>query len=92
MQNAIESIPHQPAAGIEQMLRRIQSEFLEMPGLRLTLSQAQRLWNLDDTVCEPVLAALVDVHFLVRTADGSFIRSTDTVCRDAVSRASRRIA
>ena len=72
---------------MEQMLRRIQSEFLEMPGLRLTLPQAQRLWNLDALVCESLLAALVDVRFLVRPIDGAFMRQTDTI-----SRVSRRVA
>ena len=32
---------------IDQMLQRIQGEFVEMPGLRLTAAQAQRLWGLD---------------------------------------------
>jgi len=45
-----------------------------MPGLRLTLQQARRLWRLDETVCNAVLAALVDAHFLGRTSDGSFVR------------------
>lgn len=62
--------------GLQQMLRRIQGEFLEMPGLRLTCRQAQRLWNLDALICESLLAALVDAHFLVQTADGLFIQST----------------
>ena len=72
---------------MEQMLRRIQSEFLEMPGLRLTLAQAQRLWNVDGVVCEALFAALVDVRFLVRTIDGFFIRNTDTI-----SHGNRRVA
>ena len=62
--------------GMEYVLRRIQAEFLEMPGLRLTLRQAQRLWNLDALVCESLLAALVDVRFLVQTDDGVFSQRT----------------
>jgi hypothetical protein len=45
-----------------------------MPGLRLTMQQARRLWRLDETVCNAVLAALVDAHFLARTQDGAFVR------------------
>ena len=30
-----------------RILDRVQSEFLEMPGLRLTSAQAARLWSLD---------------------------------------------
>jgi hypothetical protein len=48
------------------LLNRVRSEFIEMPGLRLRLDQAQRLWNLDRTVCELVLSSLVDAKFLRR--------------------------
>jgi hypothetical protein len=61
---------------VEQMLRRIKGEFQEMPGLRLTCRQGQRLWNLDAVVCESLLAALVDVRFLVET-DGVFLQRID---------------
>jgi hypothetical protein len=64
------------STAVDQLLRRIQSEFLEMPGLRLTSRQAQRLWNLDMLVCESLLAALVDVRFLVEQ-DGVFLQRTD---------------
>jgi|RhiMethySRZTD1v2_1073278.scaffolds.fasta_scaffold17519_7 hypothetical protein len=57
--------------GMEHLLRRIQCDFLEMPGLRLTSRQAQRLWDLDELICESLLAALVDVRFLIET-DGVF--------------------
>ncbi len=77
MQNVIES-KAQSSVAMEQTLQRIQYEFLEMPGLRLTFAQAQRLWNLDALVCESLLSALIDVQFLGRTVDGAFIRSTDT--------------
>ena len=60
--------------GVQDLVRRVRGEFLEMPGLRLTLQQARRLWRLDDTACDAVLAALIDAHFLARTADGSFVR------------------
>jgi hypothetical protein len=66
MQNVIESKTHKTGT-MEQMPRRIQCEFLEMPGLRLTLAQAERLWNLDALVCESLLSSLIDVQFLGRT-------------------------
>ena len=56
----------------EHVLRRARAEFLEMPGLRLTSTQAQRLWGLDRRTCDDLLAALTQTHFLVRTRDGSF--------------------
>ena len=60
---------------IEDVLQRIQGEFVEMPGLRLTAAQAQRLWGLDKNVCEQLLTVLVDAKFLSQTRDGSFIRT-----------------
>ena len=70
------------------MLRRIQAEFREMPGLRLTCRQAQRLWNLDQLVCESLLAALVDVRFLVE-CDGVFLQRTDAVASAMLRNAER---
>jgi hypothetical protein len=65
---------HDAKLGIQEVVRRIQGEFLEMPGLRLTSEQARRLWRLDETSCEAVLGALVDAQFLAKTRDGAFIR------------------
>lgn len=59
---------------IDEVLQRIQGEFVEMPGLRLTPAQAQRLWGLERDFCEALLGALVDAKFLAQTRDGSFIR------------------
>lgn len=60
---------------VEEVLQRIQGEYLEMPGLRLTTAQAQRLWGLDQEMCSSLLAALVDASFLRQTRDGAYIRS-----------------
>ena len=58
----------------ETIVRRIQAEFREMPGLRLTPAQAQRLWNLNLGACEAALSYLVANKVLFRTADGSLVR------------------
>ena len=60
---------------IEDVLQRIQGEFTEMPGLRLTPAQAQRLWGLDRNVCDQLLDELVKTKFLSQTRDGSFIKT-----------------
>jgi hypothetical protein len=65
------SAQRQPLEGI---LRRIRGEYTEMPGLRLTATQAQRLWGMDRAACETVLSALVDVEFLIRNRDGAYVR------------------
>jgi len=60
---------------LEDVLRRIQGEYLEMPGLRLTRAQAQRLWGLDRAACDAALVALVETGFLFRNRDGAYVRS-----------------
>jgi hypothetical protein len=60
---------------IQEVVRRIRGEFLEMPGLRLTPEQARRLWRLDATSCDAALGALEQSRFLSRTRDGAFIRN-----------------
>jgi hypothetical protein len=64
----------EPDPAIDEVLRRVQGEFLEMPGLRLTEPQARRLWGLDAVSCETLLGTLVDAKFLFRTRDGAFMR------------------
>lgn len=59
------------------ILQRVYGEFLEMPGLRLTSRQAQRLWGLDEPTCVQVLEYLVDAKFLCRSVNGGYCRSTD---------------
>jgi DNA-binding IclR family transcriptional regulator len=35
-----------------------------MPGMRLTIDQAMRLWDLDRQTCQSLLNSLVEAHFL----------------------------
>lgn len=60
---------------IDELVRRVQGEFLEMPGLRLTEQQARRLWGLDAEGCSAVLHVLVADHFLAETSDGNYMMS-----------------
>jgi hypothetical protein len=60
----------------DSVVRRARAEYLEMPGLRLTSAQAQRLWGLDPRTCDELLAELLSAHFLARTRDGSFVLSS----------------
>lgn len=64
-------------AGDERMLTRVRGEYLEMPGLRLTLAQARRLWGIDATTCERILRLLVDANFLSLRSDSTYARSTE---------------
>ena len=65
--------PPPPAAPSPNLLARIRSEFMEMPGLRLTLIQARRLFALDVVTCAAALTALEAAGFLTRTRDGAFM-------------------
>ena len=59
---------------VESLTRRVRSEYLEMPGLCLTLEQAQRLWSVEKRTCEAVLKSLIDARFLHRSERGFFVR------------------
>jgi hypothetical protein len=52
---------------------RVHGEFGEMPGLTVTVRQAARLFNIEQTLCERVLGALVDEGALAMY-DGKFAR------------------
>lgn len=68
----------QPAPLSADLIRtRIYGEYLEMPGLRLTCAQAQRLWGLDQQTCLTVLDSLISDGFLQRGRDGLYARLTD---------------
>lgn len=59
------------------LINRIRGEFLEMPGLRLTLAQAQRLCGVERALCQRVLGTLVETGFLCVKTDGTYTRLTD---------------
>lgn len=54
---------------------RVRAEFVEMPGMQLTLAQATRLWNLGPDDCRSVIDALVDSGFLRWTAQRTVVRT-----------------
>ena len=60
----------------DHLLERIQGEFAEMPGMRLTFRQAQRLWGLDLPTCRSLLDALVGMGFLIRSPEGVYARAS----------------
>ena len=52
---------------------RIRGEYFEMPGLRLTVPQACRLWHIGRADCATVLELLVQQGVLTQTRDGAFV-------------------
>jgi DNA-binding MarR family transcriptional regulator len=55
---------------------RVRSEFLEMPGLRITTTQAARLWAVDRATSARVLDDLVAAGFLWKHRDGAYLRAS----------------
>ena len=64
----------------DRLLRRVHGEFMEMPGLRLTVAQACRLWNVDATTSLDVLNHLVDEQFL-RVSGSHYVSRSGTRTR-----------
>jgi hypothetical protein len=64
----------EPAAHVRDAATRIQIEYVEMPNLRLTARQVQRLWSLPEELCDAVLALLMRKGFLTLAADGAYVR------------------
>ena len=49
---------------------RIRSDYEEMPGLCVTLTQAQRLWSLDESTCVVALNDLLNEGYLRKAMVG----------------------
>jgi len=71
--------PHEPCTVMlfrtskeDLLLRRARGEYREMPGLRLTIEQAMRLWDLDRQTCLKVLNSLVASHYLAIDGSGRY--------------------
>jgi len=70
-----------PHAGIavrsgtmSKLMAQVQAEYAEMPGLSVTLPQAQRLWAVDRAVCEEMFSRLIALGVLRETTKGRFVR------------------
>lgn len=61
--------------GLLPLAVRVRSEYLEMPGLRLTPAQAGRLLGLDAAVCLRLFTHLVSSGFLRIGRDGHYVRA-----------------
>jgi len=57
------------------LLEQIQAEYAVMPGLSVTLPQAERLWAVDQATCEEVFSRLISRGVLKRTSKGRFVRA-----------------
>ena len=63
------------AEAIRELTRRVQAEYAEMPGLSVTLVQAQRLLAIDESTCAAVFKSLIKRGVLRRTPHGRYVRA-----------------
>ena len=61
-------------ANVEELVVKIQGEFLNAPALRLTLGQVAQRVGAAANACEAVLHALVDSRVLAVTSAGAYER------------------
>ena len=66
------------ALTVRRTIERVRAEFVEMPDLRLTAPQLQRLCGVDSSTCGAILAALVDAQFLKLGQDGRYSRADNS--------------
>jgi hypothetical protein len=66
------SVERRDRASRELLLRRIAAEFREMPCLRVTAEQAERLFGLRSDISSRIIAGLVQQGFLRIDEDGKY--------------------
>jgi hypothetical protein len=74
MTAAIHDVGTRPEV-LRELTRRIQAEYAEMPGLSVTLAQAQRLWAIDRHTCETAFMSLTARGLLRVTTKGRYVRA-----------------
>ena len=60
--------------GRKALLRRVQGEFEEMPGIPLTVNQASRLLSISPDIVSRIFSQLVEDGILRLTPDGRYRR------------------
>jgi hypothetical protein len=59
----------------DTLMRRVRGEYREMPGMRLSVDQAMRMWVLDRDTCNRVLHSLVTAGFLEVDRTGRYTKA-----------------
>jgi hypothetical protein len=60
---------------IENLVMRIQDDFLRTPWLALTSATAQERFGVDEIACEAVLNALADARVVNKSRQGIYVRN-----------------
>ncbi len=70
----LEAKPESQREAILHLTRRVQAEYAEMPGLSVTMPQAERLLDIDRATCAVVFKTLMKQGVLRRTEQGRYVR------------------
>ena len=62
-----------PVVATDDLPWLVAAEFAQLPGLRLTFAQVQRLWALPTRECREILGYLTDTGQLVQDEDGQYM-------------------
>jgi hypothetical protein len=65
---------HSADATVSDWAQLVRAEYAEMPGLKLTERQIQRLWSLDAALCDAVIASLISGRFLKQASGDAYVR------------------
>ena len=76
---------------LEILARRLLREYLDMPGLSLSLAQSTRLLSADMPTCRRALDSLIDAGCLTRTAAGTYTRDVSHRSSEARTSYTRRL-
>jgi hypothetical protein len=74
----------------QDIVERVRSEYLEMPGMRLTPRQLQRLCGIGPSLCDAVLESMVESRFLAIRPDGTYVRASDGLPQPRMAKAASR--
>ena len=59
---------------IGNLVLRVETPFLDTPGLMLTVQQARRYFDVDAVTCQAVLDLLTEARVLTRAPEGTYRR------------------
>jgi len=74
----------------QDIVERIRSEYLEMPGRRLTPRQLQRLCGIGPSLCDAVLETMLESRFLAVRPDGTYVRASEGLPQPRMVKAASR--
>jgi hypothetical protein len=81
-----------PNNALATLSARVHGEYREMPGLRLTIGQAVRLFWIPAAVADAVLHDLQRASILSRSTDGSFRLATEPRLRGRSGEKTQRMS